>query len=128
TRTPAPRCCSGCASRRMPCLPSIRPHARRQQGPPADPLLRVVVGLHRDPRQADHPARAAAGVVAHAAGDGRAAADAAGVALHWLTFYAAIKLANASVGATCIALGPVFLAFVEPWIAKRRFDPRELLI
>ena len=50
------------------------------------------------------------------------------VALHWLTFYAAIKLANASVGATCIALGPVFLAFVEPWVARRRFDPRELLI
>jgi drug/metabolite transporter (DMT)-like permease len=50
------------------------------------------------------------------------------VSLHWLTFYAAIKLSNASVGATCIALGPVFLAFVEPWIARRRFDPRELLI
>ena len=50
------------------------------------------------------------------------------VALHWLTFYAAIKLSNASVGATCIALGPVFLAFIEPWVAKRRFDPRELLI
>jgi len=50
------------------------------------------------------------------------------VALHWLTFYAAIKLSNASIGATCIALGPVFLSFIEPWIAKRRFDPRELLI
>ncbi|RDI97973.1 DMT family transporter [Dyella solisilvae] len=50
------------------------------------------------------------------------------VSLHWLTFYAAIKLANASVGATCIALGPVFLSLVEPWIAKRKFDPRELLI
>jgi drug/metabolite transporter (DMT)-like permease len=50
------------------------------------------------------------------------------VALHWLTFYASIKLANASVAATCIALGPVFLAVVEPWIARRRFDPRELLI
>ena len=50
------------------------------------------------------------------------------VSLHWLTFYAAIKLANASVAATCIALGPVFLALVEPWIARRRFDPRELLI
>ncbi|WNL47496.1 DMT family transporter [Dyella sp. BiH032] len=50
------------------------------------------------------------------------------VALHWLTFYAAIKLANASVAATCIALGPVFLALVEPWIAGRKFDPRELLI
>ncbi|WP_266159574.1 DMT family transporter [Dyella silvatica] len=50
------------------------------------------------------------------------------VALHWLTFYAAIKLANASVAATCIALAPVFLALVEPWIAKRRFDPAELLM
>ncbi|MGB3380687.1 MAG: DMT family transporter [Rhodanobacter sp.] len=50
------------------------------------------------------------------------------VSLHWLTFYAAIKLSNASVGATCIALGPVFLAFIEPWLAKRKFDPRELLI
>jgi drug/metabolite transporter (DMT)-like permease len=50
------------------------------------------------------------------------------VSLHWLAFYAAIKLANASVGATCMALGPVFLAFVEPWIARRKFDPRELLV
>jgi drug/metabolite transporter (DMT)-like permease len=50
------------------------------------------------------------------------------VSLHWLTFYAAIKLANASVAATCIALGPVFLALIEPWIARRKFDPRELLV
>lgn len=50
------------------------------------------------------------------------------VALHWLTFYAAVKMANASVAATCLATAPVFLAFVEPWIARRRFDPRELLI
>ena len=50
------------------------------------------------------------------------------VSLHWLTFYAAIKLANASVGATCIALGPAFLAFIEPWVARRRFDPREVLM
>ncbi|MBK8726063.1 MAG: DMT family transporter [Holophagaceae bacterium] len=50
------------------------------------------------------------------------------VSLHWLTFYGAIKLANASVAVTCIALGPVFLALVEPWIARRRFDARELLL
>jgi drug/metabolite transporter (DMT)-like permease len=50
------------------------------------------------------------------------------VALHWLTFYGAIKLANASVAVSCIALGPVFLALVEPWIARRRFDPRELVL
>jgi len=50
------------------------------------------------------------------------------VAMHWLTWYAAIKLSNASVGATCMALAPVFMALVEPWIAKRQFDPRELLV
>jgi drug/metabolite transporter (DMT)-like permease len=50
------------------------------------------------------------------------------VSLHWLTFYGSIKLANASVAATCIALAPVFLALVEPFIARRPFAPRELLL
>lgn len=49
------------------------------------------------------------------------------VALHWLTFYGSIKLSNASIGATCMALTPVFMAFIEPLVVKRRFDPRELL-
>ena len=50
------------------------------------------------------------------------------VALHWFTFYGSIKLANASVAATCMALCPLMMAVVEPWIAGSRFDPRELLI
>jgi len=50
------------------------------------------------------------------------------VALHWVTFYGSIKLANASVAATCMALCPLMMAVVEPWIAGSRFDPRELLI
>ena len=50
------------------------------------------------------------------------------VALHWLTFYGSIKLANASVAVSCIALAPVFLALVEPAIAGRRLDPRELVL
>jgi drug/metabolite transporter (DMT)-like permease len=50
------------------------------------------------------------------------------VALHWLTFYGAIKLANASVAVTCIALGPVFLALVEPLVSGRRFQLSELLL
>lgn len=36
------------------------------------------------------------------------------VAAHWVTFYASVKLANASVAATCTAVTPVFLAPVEP--------------
>lgn len=50
------------------------------------------------------------------------------VALHWLTFYSAVKLANASVAATCIALAPVFLAVIEPLAVGRRFEARELLL
>jgi len=50
------------------------------------------------------------------------------VALHWLTFYGAIKLANASVAVTCIATVPVFLSVVEPVLTGRRFRLRELLL
>ncbi|RDZ27758.1 DMT family transporter [Lysobacter silvisoli] len=50
------------------------------------------------------------------------------VALHWLTFYGAIKLANASVAATCIALATVFTALIEPKLARRRFSKRELAL
>ena len=50
------------------------------------------------------------------------------VALHWLTFYGAIKLSNASVGATCIALATVFVAMLEPWIARTRFSRRDLVL
>jgi drug/metabolite transporter (DMT)-like permease len=49
------------------------------------------------------------------------------VALHWLTFYGSIKLSNASIGATCMALMSVLMAFIEPLIVRRKFDPRELL-
>ncbi|MDQ3057051.1 MAG: DMT family transporter [Pseudomonadota bacterium] len=50
------------------------------------------------------------------------------VALHWLTFYGSIKLSNASVGATCIALATVFTALVEPWLTRTRFSKRELAL
>ena len=50
------------------------------------------------------------------------------VALHWLTFYGAIKLANASVAATCIALAAPMTALVEPWLTRTRFSPGDLLL
>ena len=50
------------------------------------------------------------------------------VALHWLTFHGSIKLANASVGATCMALATVFTALLEPKLAGRAFSRRELLL
>ena len=50
------------------------------------------------------------------------------VALHWLTFYGAIKLSNASVAVSCMALGSVFAAMIEPFVTNRRFDARELVL
>lgn len=50
------------------------------------------------------------------------------VALHWLTFYAAIKLANASVAVSCLALGSIFAAVVEPALTGRKHDASELLL
>ena len=50
------------------------------------------------------------------------------VALHWLTFYGAIKLSNASVAVSCMALGSVFAAMIAPFITNRRFDARELVL
>ena len=50
------------------------------------------------------------------------------VALHWLTFYASIKLSNASVGATCMALATVFTALIEPLLTGRRLSKREVAL
>lgn len=50
------------------------------------------------------------------------------VTLHWLFFYAAIKAANASVAATCMALAPVFLSVIEPLWCRQPFVVRKLLM
>jgi drug/metabolite transporter (DMT)-like permease len=42
------------------------------------------------------------------------------VTLHWITFYGSIKLSNASVAATCMALTPVFVSIIEPALARQR--------
>jgi drug/metabolite transporter (DMT)-like permease len=45
-----------------------------------------------------------------------------------LFFYGAIKTANASVAATCLALAPVFLSVIEPLWQKQAFVARDLMI
>ena len=50
------------------------------------------------------------------------------VALHWLAFYGSVKLANASVAATCMALAPVVTALIEPWLTGARFERHNLLL
>ena len=44
------------------------------------------------------------------------------VVLHWVTFYGAIKLANASVGLICLATTSLFSSIVEPFIVGRKFN------
>lgn len=50
------------------------------------------------------------------------------IALHWLAFYSAIKLANASVAVACLAVASVFAAIIEPFVTGRRHERRELLL
>lgn len=50
------------------------------------------------------------------------------VALHWLAFYGAIKLANASVSLICMATTSFFTALLEPLIIRRPIVWFELLL
>jgi len=50
------------------------------------------------------------------------------VALHWVGFYGSVKLANASVAATCMALAPAVTALIEPMITGARFERHNLLL
>ncbi|RMF31749.1 MAG: EamA/RhaT family transporter [Bacteroidetes bacterium] len=50
------------------------------------------------------------------------------VALHWLTFFGAIKLANASIALICFATTAVFTAFLEPLILRQRIKGYEIFL
>jgi drug/metabolite transporter (DMT)-like permease len=50
------------------------------------------------------------------------------IAMHWLCFYGSVKLANASVAATTMALAPVVVALIEPWLTGARFERHNLLL
>jgi drug/metabolite transporter (DMT)-like permease len=50
------------------------------------------------------------------------------VAFHWVTFYGAIKYANASVALAAFALTSLFTSIIEPILTDKAFDKSELLI
>lgn len=50
------------------------------------------------------------------------------VALHWITFYAAIKVSNVSVTLACFSTGSLFSAFIEPFFFKRKVRVYEILL
>ena len=49
-------------------------------------------------------------------------------AMHWVTFYGAIKYANVSVALVCFSSVGFFTALFEPLVLKRRLDKTELLL
>lgn len=48
--------------------------------------------------------------------------------VHWITFYAAIKLSNISLTLACLSTGPLFTAFLEPLFFKRRVAWSEVAV
>ena len=50
------------------------------------------------------------------------------IALHWITFFGAIKLANASIALICMATTSLFTSFLEPILVGRKFQWYELIL
>lgn len=50
------------------------------------------------------------------------------VGLHWITFYGAIKLANASIVLAAMASTSLFTSIIEPIVTKRKFEWLELIL
>ncbi len=50
------------------------------------------------------------------------------IGLHWVTFYGAIKLSNASITLICMSTTSLFTSILEPLIVRSRFKKHELFI
>lgn len=49
-------------------------------------------------------------------------------ALHWVTFYASIKLANVTIALTCLSTTALIAALIEPLVLKKKFDAVEIFL
>ena len=50
------------------------------------------------------------------------------LALHWVCFYASIKLANVTIALTCLSTTALMAALIEPLILRKKFDPVEIYL
>jgi drug/metabolite transporter (DMT)-like permease len=50
------------------------------------------------------------------------------LALHWVCFYASIKLANVTIALTCLSTTALIAAVIEPLILRKKFDPVEIIL
>ena len=49
-------------------------------------------------------------------------------ALHWVCFYASIKLANVTIALTCLSTTALIAAFLEPLVMRKKFDFFEIIL
>jgi len=50
------------------------------------------------------------------------------IAIHWICFYASIKLGNASIALITLATTSLFTAILEPWLLSERYSRRDLML
>lgn len=50
------------------------------------------------------------------------------IALHWITFFKAIKVSNVSVALVTMSTGAFFTSLIEPFFFKRKIKPVEILL
>lgn len=50
------------------------------------------------------------------------------LALHWVCFYASIKLANVTIALTCLSTTALMAALIEPLLLKKPFDKTEIFL
>ncbi len=50
------------------------------------------------------------------------------LALHWVCFYASIKLSNVTIALTCLSTTALIASIVEPLILKKKFDRIEIIL
>lgn len=48
--------------------------------------------------------------------------------LHWVAFYASIKLANISIALVCLSTASIFTSLLDPWVNKGKYDIKEMLL
>lgn len=50
------------------------------------------------------------------------------LALHWVCFYASIKLANVTIALTCLSTTALIASLIEPLILRKKFDAVEIFL
>ncbi len=48
------------------------------------------------------------------------------IAMHWISFFTAIKVSNISTALTVLSTNAIFVSFVGPWIMAKKWDWREM--